>query len=65
MTTDLPIMEARKQLTKLPEMFEQTDDLNAITVTRRGRPVLAIMPAEHYQALMETLEIINDESLLA
>ena len=64
MNTDLPIIEARAQLTKLPERFEKQDGLQAITVTRRGKPVMAIMPIDKYQALLETVEIIQDDALL-
>ena len=34
-------------------------------MTRRGKPVLAVMPWELYEALIETLEILGDEELLA
>jgi PHD/YefM family antitoxin component YafN of YafNO toxin-antitoxin module len=36
-----------------------------VTVTRRGKPVLAILPWEEYEALVETLEIMADENLMA
>ena len=32
-----------------------------MTVTRRGKPVLAILPWEEYEALVETLDILSDE----
>ena len=34
-------------------------------MTRRGKPVLAIMPWELYEAIVETLEIMGDEDLMA
>ncbi len=61
----LPIVEARNKLTSLPELFEQEPDLGAVTVTRRGKPVLAVMPWELYEAILETLEIMGDENLMA
>jgi antitoxin YefM len=35
-----------------------------VTVTRRGKPVLAVMPWELYDSLMETIEILSDEKLM-
>jgi PHD/YefM family antitoxin component YafN of YafNO toxin-antitoxin module len=35
-----------------------------VTVTRRGEPVLAILPWELYETLEETLEILGDEDLM-
>jgi prevent-host-death family protein len=61
----MPIIEARNKLTTLPEQFEQEPDIGAIAVTRRGKPVLAIMPWELYEAIVETLEIMEDEELMA
>ena len=57
-------MEARAKLTGLPEEFEQNPETGAITVTRRGKPVLAVMPWELYDSMTETLEILSDEKLM-
>ena len=59
----LPIAAARHALTSLPEQLSQ--QLEAVTVTRRGKPVLAILPWEAYEALVETLEILGDEQLMS
>ncbi len=64
MTRTMPIIEARKQLTSLPEQFEQEPDLGAVAITRRGKPVLAVMPWELYEAIVETLEILGNEPLM-
>jgi len=64
MSITLPIVEARNKLTTLPEQFEQEPDMDAVIVTRRGRPVLAILPWELYDALTETLEIIGNRKLM-
>lgn len=64
MPKSLSIIEARKKLTNIPELFEQEADLDVVAVTRRGRPVMAIMPWELYEALEETLEILGDETLM-
>ncbi len=54
---DLSIAEARSRLTQLPEQLEKR---GAVTVTRRGKPVLAVMSYDLYDSLMETLEIMSD-----
>jgi prevent-host-death family protein len=64
MPKSLSIIEARKKLTNIPELFEQEVDLDVVAVTRRGKPVMAIMPWELYEALEETLEILGDEALM-
>lgn len=65
MSIKMPIVEARNKLTSLPEQFEQQPENDVVMVTRRGQPVLAIMPWELYDSLMETLEIMSDEELMA
>ena len=60
----LPMMEARRKLTSLPEELEGRMEDNAIAVTRRGKPVLAIMSWDFFEAIYETLEIMGDEGLM-
>jgi PHD/YefM family antitoxin component YafN of YafNO toxin-antitoxin module len=60
----MPMIEARQKLTSLPETFAEDPDLDAVTITRRGQPVLAVMPWELYEALVETLEVLGDEDLM-
>jgi len=64
MTRTLPIMEARKQLTSLPEILVNDGEINVMEITRRGKPVLAVMPWELYEAITETLEVMADENLM-
>ena len=59
---DLPITEARHELTSLPDRLNETHE--TVTVTRRGKPVLAILPWDEYEALVETLEIMADRNLM-
>ncbi len=47
----------------MPEQFEEEPE--AITVTRHGKPIMAILPWELYESIMETLEIMGDEELMA
>ena len=60
---DLPITEARHELTSLPDRLGGSHE--TVTVTRRGKPVLAILPWEEYEALVETLEVMSDGELMA
>ena len=59
----MPIIEARKKLTSLPEELEHGGESEVVAVTRRGKPVMAIMPWELYEAVIETLEVLSDKDL--
>ena len=61
--TELTISEARKALLDLPEKLAKAP-ARAVTITRRGQPVLAIMPWELYESIVETLEILGDPELV-
>ena len=62
--TQLTISEARKVLLDLPEKLERGSE-RAIRITRRGRPVLAVMPWEFYESLVETLDILGDPDMVS
>jgi PHD/YefM family antitoxin component YafN of YafNO toxin-antitoxin module len=64
MTETLSMMQARAKLTALPEEFQRNPETGAVTVTRRGKPVLAVMPWEMYDSITETLEVLSDEKLI-
>jgi antitoxin YefM len=64
MSRTMPIVEARNKLTSLPEQLELEPETGAIAITRRGRPVLAVMSWELYESLVETLEILGDEEMM-
>lgn len=71
------ISEIREEISRLPEQFEEGTDL--VTVTRHGKPVMTILPANTYQtlketidelketidSLLETLEVMGDKELMA
>ena len=63
MPRTMPIIEARKKLTTLPELLESSPDTGAVEITRRGRPVLALMSWDLYESLLETMEILGDEEM--
>jgi antitoxin YefM len=60
----LTITEARKAFLDLPEQLAR-DPEHALSVTRHGEPVLAVLPWELYESLVETLEILDDPALMA
>ena len=64
MTKTLPMVEARNKLTTLPEQFAKNPDVDAVVVTRRGLPVLAILPWELYDSLLDTMQILADPQLM-
>ena len=61
--TTYSISEIREQIMRLPERFEE--DPEAVTVTRHGKPVMAILPWELYESIMETVEVMGDPELMA
>lgn len=61
-TLTLPIIKAREKLTSFPEELER--EPGAITVTRHGEPVLAILPWKLYESVIETLEVLSDLELM-
>ncbi len=63
MEREIPITSARHELTSLPERL--AGEPGAVAVTRRGKPVLAILPWDFYQSIRETLEVLADEVLMA
>ncbi len=65
MTLILPMVEARNRLSNLPEEFAQSPEMGAVAITRRGKPVLAVMSWELYESLIETMEIMSDPELMA
>ena len=62
MLYNIPITEARHELTSLPEKL--TQEGSTLAITRRGKPVLAVMTWQHYEVILETLEILDDANLM-
>ncbi len=60
--TQLTISEARRGLLDLPEKLARVPE-RAVGITRRGRPVLAIMPWEFYESIVETLDVLSDPEM--
>jgi len=64
-TRSIPIVEARNKLTTLPEQLAQEPEPGVVAVTRRGKPVLAVMPWDQYESMVETMEILADDKAMA
>ena len=64
MTRTLPIMEARKQFNSLPETLMRDGQIDVMEITRRGKPVLAVLPWELYEAIAETLDVMADKEIM-
>jgi len=62
--TQLTISEARKAFLDLPEKLAREPE-RAVIITRRGQPVLAVLPWEFYESLVETLEVLSEPELVA
>lgn len=61
--THLSISQARTQLTRLAGRLRAQRE--AVEVTSRGKPVLAILSWELYESMVETMEIMADQDLMA
>ena len=62
MAKTVPFTEARA---KLSELLDELDVRHEhVVITRSGRPVAVLVPADEQEVLEETLEILQDESLL-
>jgi antitoxin YefM len=57
------ISEIREAITRLPEQFEEEPE--AVAITRHGKPVMAILPWDLYESIIETMEILGDAELMA
>ena len=65
MTATLTISMTRNRLLRLPKDLAKKGSPKALTVTQHGKPVLAILPWEFYDSLVETLEIMGDAECMA
>ena len=59
---NLPISQAREQLTQLPEWFDAGND--PVAITKHGKPVMAILPWELYESLLETIDVLQDDVVM-
>ena len=57
--TQLTITEARRALLDLPARLAKAPD-KVLSITRHGRPVLALLSWDLYESIIETLEVLSD-----
>lgn len=62
MEKSMNITEVRNKLTSLSDDLVQEKD--TLAITKRGKPVLALMPWDMYEALVETMDIMSDPDLM-
>ncbi len=62
MAKTVPFTQARTTLSELLDELEERHE--HVVITRKGRPVAVLVPAEEQEILEETLEILQDEDLL-
>jgi PHD/YefM family antitoxin component YafN of YafNO toxin-antitoxin module len=60
----MTMTEFRERVTRIPEELTQAG-WTSLAVTRRGKPVLAVIPWGLYEGLLETIEILGDPKLMA
>lgn len=58
----VPFTEARANLTELLDDVEERHE--HVVITRKGRPAAVVVSPDEWEALEETLEILQDEGTL-
>lgn len=58
----VPLTEVRAKLSELLDELERRHE--HVVITRNGRPVAVLAPADEQEALEETLEVLQDEDIL-
>jgi len=59
----IPFTEARARLTEVLDEVETRHE--HVVITRNGRPAAVVISTEEWEALEETLEILQDDETLA
>ena len=62
MQESISLTDARPILTQLPERLAEGQGV--VPLTRHGKPVLAIMAWDLFEAWLETIEIMSDSELM-
>jgi antitoxin YefM len=61
-TKVVPFTEARATLSEL--LDEVTERHEHVVITRNGRPAGVVLSSEEYEALAETVDVLDDEETL-
>jgi prevent-host-death family protein len=59
----VPFTEARARLTQLLDDVEARHE--HLVITRKGRPIAVVVSPEEWEAIEETLEVLQDEATLS
>lgn len=62
MAKTVPFTEARARLTEL--LDEVNERHEHVVITRNGRPAGVMLSSEEYEALAETLEVLDDDEAM-
>ena len=57
--TEMPLMTMRQRLTGLNRELQKSPG-TVVRVTHRGKPALAVMSAELYDTIVETLDVMSE-----
>ena len=61
--TEIALMKAREKLTGLSREL-QKNPKSVVRITNRGKPAMTLMSAELYDTLVETLDVLADQTTL-
>ena len=65
MPKTLSIREAQEKLATLPQNAETEQDFDPVAIADAGRPLAVLLSWEHYASIVETLDILRDEEMMA
>lgn len=60
---DMTLTQARNNLLRLANEIQEKPS-TVVEIVKHGKPVMALMSSELYQALIETLDILSEEGTL-
>jgi antitoxin YefM len=63
MAKTVPVREFRDNMAQV--LSDVADRRDHVVVTRNGRPAVALVPIDEYEALEETAEILSDKDAMA
>lgn len=59
----LPVTHVKKYL--LDILKNMSEDYSTITITKNGKPVSVMMTPDHYDSLIEVIEILADPEIMS
>ena len=61
--TTVPLSEAKTHLARILADVQELGE--RVTITRSGRPAAVLLSVDEYEGLLETLDILADDKLMA